>query len=137
MKIGELAKVTGVNAETIRFYERIGLLPAPGRTEGNYRDFGPEDRDRLKFIRHARQLGFEIAEIRSLLGLADQPKENCGEVGRIATGHLTAVEDKIVMLERLRSELGRMISQCKGEQIADCRIMNSLAGDGDDVAAAP
>ena len=128
MKIGELARVTGVKAETVRYYERIGLLPAPDRTEGNYRDYGPSDRERLSFIRNARGLGFEIAGIRSLLSLGDQPEENCGEVGRIATGHLTAVEEKIALLKRLRSELRRMISQCEGGRISDCRIMNSLVG---------
>jgi Cu(I)-responsive transcriptional regulator len=128
MKIGELARITSVKAETIRFYERIGLLPAPDRTEGNYRDFGPQDRDRLNFIRHARQLGFEIADIRSLLGLGDQPEVNCGEVGRIATEHLAAVEEKIELLERLRDELRRMVSQCHGGSISDCRIMGSLSG---------
>ena len=128
MKIGELARATGVKAETVRYYERIGLLPAPDRTEGNYRDYGPSDRERLGFIRNARRLGFEIADIRSLLGLGDQPDESCGEVGRIANEHLTAVEEKIALLKRLRSELQRMISQCQGGRIYDCRIMNSLVG---------
>jgi Cu(I)-responsive transcriptional regulator len=131
MKIGELARATAVKSETIRFYERIGLLPAPERTEGNYRDYGPPDRERLNFIRHARRLGFEIADIRSLLGLADQPENDCGEVGRIASGHLAAVDEKIALLERLRSELGRMVSQCEGGRISDCRIMNSLADVGE------
>ncbi len=131
MKIGELARATGVKGETIRFYERIGLLPVPERTEGNYRDYGPSDQERLAFIRNGRRLGFEIADIRSLLGLGDQPEENCGEVGRIATGHLAAVEEKIALLERLRSELRRMISQCKGGRISDCRIMISLVDHGE------
>lgn len=131
MKIGELARVTGSKAETIRYYERIGLLPAPDRTGSNYRDYGADDRERLAFIRHARRLGFEIADVRSLLGLAGQPQMDCGEVDRIATGHLEAVERKIALLERLRSELRRMISQCRGGQISDCRIMNSLVDDGE------
>ena len=129
MKIGELARVTGSKAETIRFYERIGLLPTPDRTEGNYRNYGTEDQERMAFIRHARRLGFEIADIRSLLGLAEQPKLDCAEVDRIANGHLAAVEEKIALLGRLRAELRRMISQCRGGQISDCRIMNSLADD--------
>ena len=135
MKIGELARVTGVKAETVRFYERIGLLPAPDRTEGNYRDFGPADRERVAFIRNARRLGFEIADIRSLLGLAEQPEMDCGEVDRIATGHLEAVEQKIALLDRLRSELRRMISHCRGGQISDCRIMSSLVDDGEPIEA--
>lgn len=129
MKIGELARATGVKAETVRFYERIGLLPAPDRTGSNYRDYGPDDRERLTFIRHARRLGFEIADVRSLLGLAGQPQMECSEVDRIATGHLEAVEQKIALLERLRSELRRMVSQCRGGHISDCRIMHSLVVD--------
>lgn len=130
MKIGELAKVTGTKAETIRYYERIGLLPKPGRTEGNYRDYGSGDQERLTFIRHARGLGFDIADIRSLLDLAEDPGRDCGEADRIASGHLQAVERKIAQLEQLRGELGRMIKQCRGGQIADCRIMQALGDHG-------
>jgi DNA-binding transcriptional MerR regulator len=126
MKIGELARATGTNVETIRYYERIGLLPAPDRTGGNYRDYVPAHVERLSFIRHARGLGFDIADIRSLLNLGDEPDQDCGEADRIASGHLAAVERKIGQLEQLRSELGRMIAQCRGGQIADCRIMQAL-----------
>lgn len=130
MKIGELSRTTGTNVETIRYYERIGLLPKPERTGGNYRDYSPADLDRLNFIRHARGLGFDIADIRSLLDLAEQPDRDCNEADRIASGHFAAVERKIAQLEQLRQELGRMIAQCRGGQIADCRIMQAL-GDHD------
>lgn len=130
MKIGELARVTGTKAETIRYYESIGLLPRPDRTGSNYRDYGPGDLDRLSFIRHARGLGFEIADIRSLLDLGDHPERDCAEADRIASGHLGAVEKKIAQLEQLRAELVRMIGQCRGGQIADCRIMQSLGDHG-------
>lgn len=126
MKIGELARATGTNAETIRYYEKIDLLPKPVRTGGNYRDYAPEHVDRLNFIRHARGLGFEIADIRSLLDLADQPDRDCGEADRLASGHMEAVNRKIIQLQQLRDELGRMISQCRGGQVADCRILQSL-----------
>jgi Cu(I)-responsive transcriptional regulator len=126
MKIGQLSRATGTNAETIRYYERIGLLPKPGRTDGNYRDYGPSDQDRLNFVRHARGLGFDIADIRSLLSLGEQPERDCGEVDRIASGHLSAVERKIAQLEQLRDELGRMIKQCRGGQVSDCRVMQAL-----------
>lgn len=126
MKIGELAKVTGTKAETIRYYEKIGLLRAPSRTEGNYRAYGPEDQERLAFIRHARGLGFEIADIRSLLDLAEQPEQDCAEADRIASGHLTAVEAKIAQLSRLQAELQRMIAQCRGGQVSDCQIIQAL-----------
>jgi Cu(I)-responsive transcriptional regulator len=127
MKIGELAALAGSNPETIRYYERIGLLPPPSRTHGNYRDYAKAHLDRLTFIRHARGLGFEIADIRSLLDLGEQPERDCGEVDHIASGHLRAVERKIEQLRQLRSELNRMLSQCRGGQIADCRIMGALA----------
>lgn len=130
MKIGELAKVTGTKAETIRYYEKIGLLRAPGRTGGNYRDYGAEDQERLAFIRHARGLGFDIADIRSLLELAEEPDQDCGEADRIASGHLNAVEAKISQLKQLRTELERMISQCRGGQVSDCQIIQALGDHG-------
>jgi len=130
MKIGQLGKATGTNVETIRYYERIGLLPKAGRTGGNYRDYAEPDVQRLTFIRHARGLGFEIADIRSLLDLGEQPDRDCSEADHIASGHLSAVERKIKQLEKLRMELQRMISQCRGGQIADCRIMQALADAG-------
>lgn len=130
MKIGELARATGTNAETIRYYEAIGLLPKPDRTSGSYRDYLPQHAERLNFIRHARGLGFDIADIRSLLDLGDHPERDCGEADRMASEHLAAVERKIEQLEQLRSELVRMIGQCRGGQIADCRIMQSLGDHG-------
>jgi Cu(I)-responsive transcriptional regulator len=127
LKIGQLGKATGTNVETIRYYERIGLLPQADRTGGNYRDYGVQDVERLTFIRHARGLGFEIADVRSLLDLSEQPERDCGEADRIATGHLAAVERKIAQLEKLQTELRRMISQCRGGQVSDCRIMQALS----------
>jgi Cu(I)-responsive transcriptional regulator len=127
MKIGELARATGTVVETIRFYEKIGLMPPPARTGGNYRSYTPEHLRRLSFIRHARGLGFDVAEIRSLLDLSDKPTADCAEVDRIATGHLEAVERKIARLEALRGELARMVGVCRGGQVATCRVMEALA----------
>ena len=127
MKIGELARATGTNIETIRYYERIGLLPKPLRTDGNYRDYSPEHVERLSFVRHSRGLGFDITDIRSLLNLADEPARDCGDADRIANGHLVAVERKIAKLRQLQSELKRMIAECRGGQISSCNIMRSLA----------
>ena len=127
MKIGQLARATGTSSETIRYYEQIGLMRRPERTESNYRDYAPADADRLAFIRHARGLGFELADIRSLLDLADQPDRDCGEADLIASGHLEAVEHKITQLEKLRVELGRMISQCRGSNAATCHILHVLS----------
>ncbi|HMO74837.1 MAG TPA: helix-turn-helix domain-containing protein [Sphingopyxis sp.] len=127
MKIGELARATGANIETIRYYERIGLLPEPDRTAANYRSYGAAHRARLIFIRHSRELGFTIEEIRSLLDLSDHPERDCAEADRIATGHLEQVEAKIAQLTTLRDELGRIVGRCRGGLAGDCRVIEALA----------
>ena len=126
MKIGELAKAAGSNCETIRYYEKIGLLPRPGRTDSNYRDYGPRDAERLAFIRHARGLGFELANIRSLIALAEEADRDCAAVDTIASRHLADVELKIARLEKLREELGQMVRACRGGRIDSCRIIEAL-----------
>ena len=126
MKIGELARAAGTSSETIRYYERIDLVRRPERTDGNYRDYGPGDVERLAFIRHARGLGFEISDIRSLLALAEQPERDCGTIDEIASRHLATVETKIVQLDRLRDDLRTMISQCGGGRVSSCRILQAL-----------
>jgi Cu(I)-responsive transcriptional regulator len=126
MKIGELSKATGTNIETIRYYERIGLLPAPHRTAANYRSYGEAHRTRLAFIRHSRELGFTIEEIRSLLDLSDHPERDCAEADRIASSHLVQVEAKIAQLTGLREELARIIGSCRGGVAADCRVIEAL-----------
>jgi Cu(I)-responsive transcriptional regulator len=127
MKIGDLSKLTSTNVETVRYYERIGLLPKPSRTGGNYRTYAAQDVERLKFIRHARGLGFDIADIRSLLDLSEHPERECSEVDQIATRHLQSVENKLRQLEQLQQELIRMLKQCRGGQVADCHILLALA----------
>lgn len=127
MKIGELAARTGANVETVRYYERIGLLPPPVRTSSNYRDYDTRHAERLSFTRQARGLGFDIADIRSLLDLGAHPDQDCGHVDQLATGHLRAIDRKIEQLEQLRQELNRMLSQCRGGRIADCRILGALS----------
>lgn len=126
MKIGELSRATGTPIETIRYYERIGLLPAPGRTAGNYRSYGAAHRARLAFVRHSRELGFTIEEIRSLLDLSDHPARDCGEADRIATRHLEQVEGKIAQLTLLRDELARIVGRCRGGLAGDCRVIEAL-----------
>ena len=126
MKIGELSRTTGANIETIRYYERIGLLPEPDRTTANYRSYGDAHRSRLVFVRHSRDLGFTIEEIRSLLDLSDHPERDCGDADRIATGHLEQVEAKIAQLETLRDELSRIVGRCRGGVAADCRVIEAL-----------
>ena len=126
MKIGELSRATGTNIETIRYYERIGLLPAPDRTAANYRSYTGAHRSRLSFVRHSRDLGFTIEEIRSLLDLSDDPARDCGEADRIATAHLEQVEAKIAQLGLLRDELTRIVGRCRGGVAADCRVIEAL-----------
>lgn len=135
MKIGELSRATGTNIETIRYYERIALLPAPARTAANYRSYGDEHRARLAFVRHSRELGFTIGEIRSLLDLSDHPERECGEADRIATAHLEQVEEKIAQLAALRDELTRIVGRCRGGLAQDCRVIEALGDHGHCVSA--
>jgi len=130
ISIGDLAKATDTKVETIRYYEGIGLLPAPERTSGNYRSYEPRHLSRLGFIRRARDLGFSLQEVRALLNLSDDKDRPCGEVDAIAREHLSDVESKIADLERLRLELKRLITQCRRGTIAECRILDALAAHG-------
>ena len=126
VKIGKLAAATGTKVETVRYYERIGLLPKAERTSGNYRSYAPVHLERLNFIRHARGLGFNLVDIRSMLSLADQPDRDCAEVDQIASEHLKATEEKIARLQSLRDELSRMVGQCGGGRGHSCHILQSL-----------
>ena len=126
MKIGQLSRATGTNIETIRYYERIGLLPAPLRTDANYRSYSDAHRARLAFVRHSRDLGFTIEEIRSLLDLSDHPDRDCADADRIATAHLDQVEEKIAQLSTLRDELTRIVGRCRGGLAGDCRVIEAL-----------
>ena len=127
LTIGDLAKATGMKVVTIRYYEQIELLPVPQRTQVNYRAYGREHLERLRFIRRCRELGFSLEQIRELLGLADQPEHNCCMVDQIALEHLAAVERKIADLQRLARELRRLSAQCQGGRIAECRIIEALS----------
>lgn len=125
--IGHLAKATSTKVETIRYYERIGLLAAPDRTVGNYRSYGADDLARLSFIRRARDLGFTLDQVRALLGLADKQDSECAAVDVIAREHLDTVERKLADLEALRVELRDLIGRCKRGKIAQCRIIGALS----------
>ena len=126
--IGDLAKRTGTKVVTVRYYEQIGLLPAPSRTAGNYRIYSNEHMRRLRFIRCCRDLGFTLAQIRDLLRLSSRKDEDCAEVDHIAAQHLIAIEQKISDLKRLAKELRRLNNCCPGKGIiADCRIIEALS----------
>jgi len=125
--IGELAKRTGTKVQTIRYYEDIGVMPTAVRAANNRRLYDEKHLDRLAFIRHSRELGFSLDNIRNLLELADQPDMPCDEVDAIARSHLDDVERKIASLTILQSELKRMIKQCSGRKVSNCRIIEVLA----------
>lgn len=125
--IGEAARQSGVKVPTIRYYEEIGLLPAPPRSEGNRRLYDPADLRRLSFIRHARELGFEIDAIRTLLELQDNPDQSCATADAIAKARLIEVDQRIASLTALRTELERMVSECACGHVADCRVIETLA----------
>jgi len=127
LTIGDLAKATDTKVETVRYYERIGLLPAPARTGGNYRSYAAEHLGRLSFIRRARDLGFSLDQVRELLDLADQRDRSCEAVDAIARQHLAEVERKIADLAALRRELSEVIGQCRHGTVAECRIIEALA----------
>lgn len=127
MPIGQLAKIAATKVQTIRYYEEIGLISPFMRTEGGHRVYGPEDSRRLKFIRHARELGFGIEEIRELLKLSDNPQMSCSSADRIASGHLEQVELRISKLKALRKELKRMINECAHDHVSKCRVIEVLS----------
>jgi Cu(I)-responsive transcriptional regulator len=125
--IGRLAELTGVKVPTIRFYEQNGLVPSPRRSEGGQRRYDESAVDRLNFIRHARNLGFSVEDIRQLLTLSEHPTQSCDAAEEIAHHHLRQVEGKIARLRRIRTELKRMIEACGGGSTADCRILEAIA----------
>ena len=124
--IGALSKLTGVHIETIRYYERVGLTPRAERTANGRRSYRESDVKRLAFIRHARDLGFDLTTIRMLMGLQDQPQTSCARITRLAESQLAAVENKVAQLGVLRRELRRMIGLCKDGVVADCRIIEAM-----------
>lgn len=124
--IGRLSKHTGCNVETIRYYEKVGLLPAPPRTAGGHRMYGSDHAKRLGFIRRSRELGFSLDEIRALLNLADGGEYNCGSVKRITIHHLQSVKDKIRDLRKLERTLTTISNECEGGIAPSCPIIEAL-----------
>ncbi len=130
VSIGEAARASGVKVPTIRYYEQIGLLPAPQRSEGNRRLFTAPELRRLRFIRHARELGFEIEAIRAFLALQDQPGQSCAAADQLARQHLDQIERRIARLSALRQELIRMVEGCSHGRVAQCRVIETLDDHG-------
>lgn len=129
--IGDIGKATGTKVETVRYYERIGLLPVPPRSEGNYRTYGQREVNRLSFIRRARGLGFSLDQIRALLALSDDGERDCATVDLMAKEHLREVEAKIADLRALQRELTTMLDSCSGGSVAECRIIEALGAGPD------
>jgi MerR family transcriptional regulator, mercuric resistance operon regulatory protein len=126
LAIGALSHRSGVHIETIRYYEKIGLLPAPPRTQGGHRVYRDPHLKRLAFIRRSRELGFTLAEIRTLLGLAEAGA-SCGEVKETALAHLGNIQRKIADLQRMESTLAETAARCEGGEAPDCPILEVLS----------
>ena len=127
MRIGELARHAGVDVQTVRFYEREGLLEAPARTGSGYRAYGPEQLERLNFVRHCRSLDMPLAEIRRLIELSTNKAVSCDEVNALVQAHLGRVQAKRRSLEELERQLAALNAQCaSGHRVADCGILEEL-----------
>lgn len=130
LTIGDLARRTGVKVPTIRYYEQIGLLAAAPRTEGGQRRYGEDELKRLAFIRHARDLAFDVEDIRQFLALTETPQRSCHEADSIALRHLAQIEARIHSLQSLRDELRRMVEECGHGRICECRILEVIGDHG-------
>ncbi len=130
MKIGELAILAEVGIDTVRYYERQGLLPEPSRQASGYRRYDQSDVARLRFVRRAKALGFTLVEIRELLTLSTRPEDDMGSLKAAATAKLSDVESKLTELTRIRDGLRTLVASCPGHgALKQCPILNALAED--------
>ena len=125
--IGQMARAGNCKVQTIRYYEEIELLPKPTRTSGNQRQYSQSLLDRIRFIRHSRELGFSLDQIRKILSLNDDPGNSCEDLDKIAREHLATVESKIERLQSLQKELKRMVSECSCGKVSDCKVIEVLS----------
>ncbi len=130
MRIGELAAATGVQPETIRYYEHEGLLPAPARAANNYRVYGRAHQRRLTFLKRLRELGFRLDEARELLAMIDNDETSCARVRMLAGGHLDEIRARRRDLERLESAMAELVGRCHGRETPDCSLLEALFDDG-------
>lgn len=130
LRRADLARATGCNRETIRYYETAGILPPPARTNAGHRTYGGDDVQRLRFILRARELGFSLDDIRGLLGLGDGALRTCAEVKEKTEQHLTEVRAKIADLQRIEAVLSKTASRCSGASVPDCAVLDALARAG-------
>ena len=124
--IGQMSRETDVNIETIRYYERIGIMPEPDRTAGGNRQYNHDQLKRLFFIRRARGLGFSLEEIRGLFEMVDRKDFSCAEVHDLTVDHLASVQDKIANLKKLEKALSAMVSECSRGDVPECPIIDTL-----------
>ena len=124
--IGEVSKQTGVNIETVRYYERIGIMPKPDRTSGGNRQYNHQELKRLSFVKRCRGLGFSLSEIRALLEMVDGQNFTCSQVHTMTISHLESVEQKLADLQRLQSSLKQMSAECSKGDVPDCAIIDTL-----------
>ena len=127
LRRSDLARLTGCNLETIRYYENIGIMPDPPRTAKNYRAYDETHVARLRFVMRSRDLGFTLEEIRDLLGLVDGKAGTCADVQAMATRHIESVRAKIVVLRRIETVLSETVSQCTGDDVPECAVIDALA----------
>jgi MerR family mercuric resistance operon transcriptional regulator len=126
LSIGALSKQSGVNIETIRYYERIGVMPKTRRSAGGYRMYGPDHLQRLTFIRRGQELGFGLDELRELLRLVDGHSYTCAEVRDLAVEHVAEIRRKIADLRRIQKVMDDMAARCSGDRIPECPIIDAL-----------
>jgi len=124
--IGQMSRQTGVNIETIRYYERIGIMPKPDRTASGNRQYNHDQLKRLFFVRRARNLGFSIQEIRALLEMVDRRDFSCSEVHDLTIEHRASVREKITHLKKLEKALSKMAEECSKGDVPDCPILDTL-----------
>lgn len=127
MRIGDIANRTGLKVETVRFYEREGLIDAPRRSDANYRLYDHSHLDRLSFVKRSRDLGFTLDQVRDLLRLADNPRDSCDEVDEIVELHITEIDRKLANLAALRNEVVRWGGGCDASTIANCKVIDALS----------
>jgi DNA-binding transcriptional MerR regulator len=125
--IGQLSEKTGVKVPTIRYYERIGLIPQAPRNTGNQRRYDGQHVNRLLFVRHARDLGFAMDDIRALIDMSSKPQDSCHAADSIARAHLDRIRDRIAQLQLLQQEMERMVDECQHGRMCDCRVIEVLA----------
>jgi MerR family transcriptional regulator, mercuric resistance operon regulatory protein len=126
LSIGELSRLTGVNIETIRYYERIGVMPVPPRTEGGQRIYGEDHLKRLAFVRRSRELGFSLDEVRALLGLVGSHALTCADVRNMALGHIVDIRQKVKDLKKLERVLTDLADRCHGRKVPECPLLDTL-----------